>query len=618
MACAKKMKISDRLFNPAWENEFFFKEITNGCQCLICDAKITILKRSNLNDHFSAKHSNYNTKYPLNTESRSIKIASLKLAKESAEKHFKTFVYNDNQNSAMASLKVSWAVAQAKKPYSDVDLIKKCALILVDEVTEPSEKRVLTKIDNVPLSADTATRRVSDCIDNVNNQLMDKIQDSASISLAIDETTDTRDISQCAIFVRLIDNNFEITEDLLHLAQLKGQTRGEDIYNEVLDTLNTFKVPLKKIYSLSTDGAPAMSGCNIGFTTLFKNSEETRDDILTYHCIIHQENLAALRSNMFDNVMDDVVQLVKFIHTNSLNHRQFRTLLAEYNTHYAELVRHTNVRWLSKGRVLDHFYHLLDPIKTFLSEHTKLPVAIQEITPRLQDKQWIERVAFLADVTQHLNDLNLQLQGKEKFIMDMYSAITAFENKLLLFKSHFETKKVIHFERLKNLNTLPGFRLQLFGEFASCIDDLRKEFKGRFAEFRAQKNMFSLVSNPYHTLPDELEDCVPDEILPAVQMELIELHSNDVLKRVLINEGVLAFWKKAHFQHLSTLAKIVLSMFGSTYRCELAFSSLTFIKNKYRNKLSDVHTSELLKASITDIEPNFVQLAKDKQYQSTH
>lgn len=215
------------------------------------------------------------------------------------------------------------------------------------------------------------------------------MQGSDFIGIAVDETTDVRDVAQCAIFIRFVDNDFNVTEELLELVPLLNQTRGQDVFDAVLSSLKKFNVPLMSIHSLTTDGASAMVGKNVGFTTLFKCNDETRDDILSYHCIIHQENLAALRTEMYSDVMDDIIELVKFIHTNALNHRKFRELLEEYDTEYHELVRHSNVRWLSRGKVLDHFYHLILPIKDFLTERQSLPASIQEILPRLSDKKWL-------------------------------------------------------------------------------------------------------------------------------------------------------------------------------------------------------------------------------------
>ena len=39
---------------------------------------------------------------------------------------------------------------------------------------------------------------------------------------------------------------------------------------------------------------------------------------------------------------------------------------------------------------------------------------------------------FLTDMTQHLNDINVELQRKEQFIHNLYDLIQGFERKLKL------------------------------------------------------------------------------------------------------------------------------------------------------------------------------------------
>ena len=216
---AKKRKLQDesRNFNPGWEDEFFVIEHNHACLCLICDSRISSMKRSNLNEHYTAKHKMlYNDKYPLNTSVRSAKVAFLKSAKLTAQKLMvRTYSGDANICGNIASMKVSWMVVQAKKAYSDVDLIKRCAKVIVEEIADGKETKLIRKIDDIPLSADTATRRISSCIFNVNEQISYDAAGSDAIAIAVDESTDVRDIAQCCIFVRFIDNNFRVTEDIL-------------------------------------------------------------------------------------------------------------------------------------------------------------------------------------------------------------------------------------------------------------------------------------------------------------------------------------------------------------------------------------------------------------------
>ena len=344
MAVAKKRRTiaeENRRIQNKWEEDYFVVKERDNCICLLCDLVITVMKKNNVCAHYSLKHMDMDVRYPHGTEARSSKLVCLKNARKTATSLFGA-VKSVSEKALHASFKVSWQVARAQKPYSLVELIKNCGIIMAKEMAEgPTETKVITKLESIPLSADTATRRVTSCISDINNQLREVLQISEAISLAIDESTDICSVAQLCIFVRSVSSDFDITEELLDIVPLEGQTRGIDIYELTMDTLSKYECPLGKIYSVATDGARSMTGSRIGFTTLLKNNDKTRSDLLSYHCIIHQENLAALHSASLMEVMNDVITIVNYIKSHALNHRQFKAVLKEYDTNYGELVYHT-------------------------------------------------------------------------------------------------------------------------------------------------------------------------------------------------------------------------------------------------------------------------------------
>lgn len=65
----------------------------------------------------------------------------------------------------------------------------------------------------------------------------------------------------------------------------------------------------------------------------------------------------------FDHIMKPVLEIVNFIRTHALNHRQFKNLIAELDEDLpSDLLLHCAVRWLSRGN------ELLNPVKLFLRE----------------------------------------------------------------------------------------------------------------------------------------------------------------------------------------------------------------------------------------------------------
>lgn len=63
----------------------------------------------------------------------------------------------------------------------------------------------------------------------------------------------------------------------------------------------------------------------------------------------------------------------------------------------------------------------------------------------LKNEKYQSDLAFLVDVTKHLNDINLELQGKDKNIVDMMSSINAFKRKLQQLKDEMKNKDCRNF-----------------------------------------------------------------------------------------------------------------------------------------------------------------------------
>ena len=179
-------------------------------------------------------------------------------------------------------------------------------------------------------------------------------------SLQFDESTDAVDVAQLCVFVRMVFDDLSVKEELLTILPLKGHMRGTDIFQVLMAFVNKSQLPLFKLVSITTDGAPAMVGCTAGFIGLCKQCESF-PDFLTYHCIIHQQGLCRKILNMKD-VMDVANKIVCSVRARSLQRRLFRAQLEETGAEHTDLLLHTDVRWLSRGTFLERFSELLPEI----------------------------------------------------------------------------------------------------------------------------------------------------------------------------------------------------------------------------------------------------------------
>ena len=98
---------------------------------------------------------------------------------------------------------------------------------------------------------------------------------------------------------------------------------------------------------------------------------------------------------------------------------------------------------LSRADTLKRFWSLRNEIKSFM-ESKNQDVAF------LSDVEWLNDLAFLIDVTQHLSKLNKQLQGRNQLANAMFEHITSFQKKLKLFKGQLSLPVLAHFPCLKS------------------------------------------------------------------------------------------------------------------------------------------------------------------------
>jgi len=233
-----------------------------------------------------------------------------------------------------------------------------------------NKSEILDCINNMALTRNNSMQRMVDMSKNLEDILRQDIQKCRLFSLQFDESTDFMDTAQLCIFIRIVFDDMSTREELLTILPMKGQTRGQDIYNLFKSFISLTHLPIHKLVSITTDGAPSMVGKHVGFITLCRNDPEI-PTFYSYHCIIHQQALCSkvLNSNY---VMNIAFKIVNSIRARSLQRRQFRTLLEQCKIENTELLLHTDVRWLSRAAFLKRFRDFLPGIKQFLTKRGEL------------------------------------------------------------------------------------------------------------------------------------------------------------------------------------------------------------------------------------------------------
>ncbi len=112
-----------------------------------------------------------------------------------------------------------------------------------------------------------------------------------------------------------------------------------------------------------TDGAAAMTGRQ---SRVVQRIKQVAPLAVSTHCFLHREALPTKEMEpSLHGVLVVAVKIVNFVKARATNSRLFTVLCVEVGADYHTLLMHTDVRWLSRGRVLMRLFSLKSCV-TFL------------------------------------------------------------------------------------------------------------------------------------------------------------------------------------------------------------------------------------------------------------
>ena len=178
-----------------------------------------------------------------------------------------------------------------------------------------------------------------------------------------------------------------------------------------------------------------------------------------------------------------VPKMVNYIKSGALNTRLFKELCKDMNSDHEVLLFYTAVRWLSKGNVVNRVFELKDEIKMFLEVQGK-----HDLVAYFNNEAWKKRVAYLADIFDQQNKLNLKLQGKETHIIQFQDNLQAFVAKLQNWRRKVSLGNIAMFEKLCSVVEESEGEVdeKLKQEITGHLESLEKEFQRYFPELKEE------------------------------------------------------------------------------------------------------------------------------------
>jgi len=573
---------------------------TERPQCMICNLVMSNgnLKPSGLKEHLENKHSNH--------VGTSVDAFKLKRVRYDQKATLSSYGFAAPGKPLLeASYKVSYMIAKAKKPHTIGEtLVKPCVLEMAKIVLGEDAVKQLSQVS---LSNDTVRQRIKDMSQDITTQVVSEMKQSpAKISMQIDESTDVSNHSQLLVFVRYVHERC-IKEEFLFCERLETTTKAVDVFRLIQSFFGRHELAWDLIGSICTDGAPAMIGKKSGFVAMVK---EKAPHVLTTHCVLHRQALASKTlPKKLKEVMGVVVQTVNFIRGRALNHRLFQKFCDEIGAEHSVLLYHTEVRWLSRGRVFARVVEMRDEILELL-KHQQSPLA-----NHFEDENFIVSLGYLADIFSLLNDLNISMQGRDVDIIQARGKLVAFTRKLPIWSRRVESGNLANFPILDNIliesgKTMP---VEIYQEVKNHLEVLSTNFEGYFSDIDDLGMESVWIQNPFSFDILRLRDS--DSAID----DFIDFQEDPRKKADFERAGmdVKQFWCEqiAPYPNLAMRALKVLVPFTTTYLCETGFSALLNLKSKWRNRLD---VSDDMRVALSVTVPRFHVLIAQKQQQISH
>ena len=436
---------------------------------------------------------------------------------------------------------------------------------------------------------------------DIETQLLEQIVKSPWFAIQCDESTDIESKTVLLVFVRYLHEE-DIHEDILCALLLPKNTTASELFKSLNEYFSE-KLNWSFCIGVCTDGAAAMIGRLSGLTVRIK---EVAPECEVTHCVIHRKMLASRKlSPELHSVFGDVVKMINFIKAHALNTRLFEQICEDMDAEHKCLLLHTEVRWLSRGKSLNRVFELREPLQRFLLEKNS------DLANKFSDEKWVLKLAYLCDIFNLLNELNLSLQGKMKTVFKLADKVAAFKDKLKSWEQQVNKRVFDMFQTLAE--TLKGSEpeQEFFDLVTSHLRVLLQEFKGYFPSAKDPQAAKKWIRNPFIFKPGGSN-------LPVRQEDqLVDIANDGSLKRLFDTMTLPMFWMKVlpEYPDLAIKALKTLLPFPTSYLCESGFSVMAATKTKPRNRL-DVR--DTLRVSLNSIIPRWERLVAAKQAQGSH
>lgn len=567
------------------------KESPPRAQCVICGEIIpqeSVMSLS-LSNHLKEKHSELENKPVDFFEEKSLEI-------ECQNSPLKQCLLVE-ESLVKASYLIAFQIAARKKPFSIAEeLIKPYLVEMCSEVLGSSAG---DKMKTIPLSNNTIGCRINKLSADIEDQLVQKVRESQWFALQIDESSETSDVTLLLCYVRFIDYACgDVKEELLFCTEMSSPSTDLEVFELIDKYIDSRSLSWNHCVGFCADGATSMTDrCS---RLKSKIQEVAKNSVTFTHCFIHREHLATEKlSPCLHEILLQSAQILSFVKNGASDSQMLTTLCEEMGSEHVNLPLNAEVRWLSKGRILTRLFELRHEIEILLNQKHS------DLARYFQDKEWVAKLAYLADIFSLINKLNSALQGTMATLFNLYNRVDIFKKKL---------KTWVQRTQENDYDMFP-----LLSDFLDSSD------------VSVRSITTSIIVEHLEGLAQVFHDCYPPEedlrlgnlwlidpfashqnnnLTDSEEEKLAALSLDTSLQSAYKSMSVTQFWVsiKTSYPELHEKAVKLLLPFSTVCLCDATFSALT--ASKQRNLLG---FGSALRLAVTSLVPRIEKLVKEKE-----
>ena len=139
-------------------------------------------------------------------------------------------------------------------------------------------------------------------------------------------------------------------------------------------------------------------------------------------------------------MLNQVVEIVNYIKSRPIKSRLFEELCKSMDSQHVRLLVHTDVRWLSRGRVLTRVHELQKELIVFYDKEKH-----ERFCKYLRCEFWMAKMEYLAEIFGPLNIVNSSMQSRNENILTSTDKLVALKRKLLFGKTEQNWMSLICF-----------------------------------------------------------------------------------------------------------------------------------------------------------------------------